>query len=84
MSQITGPVLELVAKVKKALDSDTTQSSPTYVGKEWGNYYVRSVELVYSDGDVTEVVGYLIPDEAEGNSFDFWTEFPAQLKRKDV
>jgi hypothetical protein len=68
--QVTGPVIELAAKVKKALEADPDSQM---VKTEWGNFYVSKVELTYYGSGASEVVGYLVPDEAEGNTYDFYT-----------
>jgi hypothetical protein len=84
MTQITSPTIELAAKVKKALDAPSTDVAKTFVGTSYGNFYVRTIELVYQDGQDVEVVGYLIPDEADGNTFDFWTEIPPHIKNSEL
>jgi len=64
---IMGPVVELAAKVKAALDG----KGKTLVETNYGNFYVAAVELVYSGPGVDrEVVGYLRPDEGEGDTLD--------------
>lgn len=65
---VTGPTLTLAAHVKAALDAAQTD-----VDMEWGTFYVRGVELACYTGGITEIVGYLVPDEAEGKTFDFYT-----------
>ena len=68
-TQVTGPTLELAAKVKAALDEADTVVSTTY-----GDFYVRTVELAYAYGpEIQEIVGYLVPDEGDGTTFDFYT-----------
>ena len=68
--QVTGPVLELAAKVKRLLESDP---DGLMVEMPWGNFYVKAVELEYYDAGTAETVGYLVPDEGDGKTFDFYT-----------
>ena len=66
--QVTGPIVTLAAKVKAALEAaDLDVSLP------WGTFYVGRVELRWADHGETEVVGYLVPDEGDGKTFDFYT-----------
>ncbi len=67
---VTGPVIELAAKVKKALEADPKCQ---IVKTDYGNFYISAIELKYYYGGDTELVGYLVPDEAEGDTFDFYT-----------
>lgn len=67
-TQVTGPTVELAAKVKKALEDAGTD-----VETSFGTFYVAKVVLAYGDAGEYETVGYLVPDEAEGKTFDFWT-----------
>lgn len=65
---VLGPTLTLAASVKAALEAAQTD-----VDLEWGVFYVRRVELACYSSGVTEIVGYLVPDEAEGKTFDLYT-----------
>ena len=67
-TQVTGPTVALAAKVKAALEALDTDVEMSY-----GTFYVRSVELAYRGGGMTEIVGYLVPDEGDGSTYDFWT-----------
>lgn len=68
--QVTGPVITLAAQIKALLEADPDK---LMVKMEWGNFYVSKIELTCYTSGVTETVGYLVPDEAEGNTFDFFT-----------
>ena len=68
--QVTGPVVELAAKVKRLLESDP---DALMVETAWGNFYVRAVELEFYEGGTAETVGYLVPDEGDGKTFDLYT-----------
>lgn len=65
---VSGPIIELAAKAKKALEV-----TDLLVETSYGNFYVGSVELRYYHEGLGEVVGYLRPDEADGKTYDFWT-----------
>lgn len=67
--QVMGPTMELAAKVAASLAGD----EKTLVKTEWGSFYVSKIELTYSSGGERETVGYLVPDEGEGSTFDFYT-----------
>jgi hypothetical protein len=67
---VAGPAVILAAKVKAALEADPDS---LLVTTAYGNFYVSRIELKYADGGVGEVCGYLVPDEAEGNTFEFYT-----------
>lgn len=71
--QVPGPIIELAAKVKAALEAAETT---TLVKTNYDNFYVRSIELAYSAGGDTETCGYLVPDEGDGSTFDFYTHRP--------
>lgn len=68
-AQVMGPTIELAAKVAAALAGE----DKTLVKVEWGAFYVSKIELTYSGGGECEVVGYLVPDEGTGDTFDFYT-----------
>ena len=68
--QVVGPVVELAAEVKAKLEE---LSGGGLVKTDWGNFYVARVELRYFDGGDSEIVGYLVPDEGDGSTFDFYT-----------
>lgn len=68
--QITGPVVELAAKVKRAVEVDP---SALIVETDHGNFYVSRIELTYYGGGVSEVCGYLTPDEGDGKTFDLYS-----------
>ena len=78
---VTGPVIELAAKTKRALESESL-----IVETPYGAFYVKSVELVYRGMGVTETVGYLVPDEGDGSTYDFYTpaRTPAQKQARQV
>ena len=65
--RVMGPVVELAAKVKAALEREKLD-----VETEYGIFYVGEVTLKYYGMGSTEVVGVLTPDEAEGSTFDFY------------
>jgi hypothetical protein len=65
---VGGPTLTLAARIKKALDSEFLQEHTDY-----GTFFVSRVELQWSDGGDSEVVGYLVPDEGKGETLDFYT-----------
>lgn len=67
--QIPGPVVELAAKLRDLLNGEDT----TIVRTDYGSFYVGKIELVYGDGYVHEVCGYLKPDEHDGHTFDLWS-----------
>ena len=68
-TQVTGPVLKLAAQVKALLEGSPQD---TMVRTSYGTFYVSRVVLSYSDAE-NEIVGYLVPDEGEGETFDFYT-----------
>lgn len=68
--QVMGPAIELAARVKATLERDP---EACLVEMEWGNFYVSRITLSCFDGDGTEIVGYLVPDEGAGDTFDFYT-----------
>lgn len=70
-TQIVGPTLELAAKVRKVLAGHELA-----VHTDWGTFYVAEIRLAYDD----ETLGYLVPDEGEGLSFDFWTAKDAKQR----
>jgi hypothetical protein len=74
-AQVPGAAIELASKVKAALEADP---GCTLVTTSYGSFYVSRIELTYGSHGDHEVVGYLVPDEGEGDSLDFWT--PAEAK----
>ncbi len=66
--QVTGPIVELAAMAKEALEA-----RGLLVKTDYGNFYVSRVELSYCHGGDFETVGYLVPDEGEGKTYDLFT-----------
>lgn len=66
---VPGAAIDLAAKVRAALAGNQN----TLVETEYGNFYVSRIELTYGYGGDHEVVGYLVPDEGDGKSLDFYT-----------
>lgn len=65
---VSGPVITLAARVIKALESAGFSEKTSY-----GTFYVRRVEIAWSDGYDAETCLYLTPNEADGETFDAWT-----------
>lgn len=73
VSQVMGPYVLLAARVKEALEA---HPSNTMVETEWGNFFVRRIELAWTDGHITESGAVLVPDEGDGKTFDLYTLEP--------
>lgn len=65
--QVVGPVVELAARVKAALERESLD-----VQTEYGIFFVSEVTLKYYGGGDSEVVGRLAPDEHEGKTFELY------------
>ena len=66
--QVVGPTLKLAARLAEVLDGTDVEVETPY-----GLFYVSKVELSYQHYGDHSVVGYLVPDEGDGKTFDFYT-----------
>jgi hypothetical protein len=68
---IMGASVALAAKVKALLESSEEGTS---LDTPYGDrFYVSQVVIKVAGDWGSEIVGYLVPDEADGTTFDFWT-----------
>jgi hypothetical protein len=68
--QVMGGTIALAAKVKALLEG----GGDLHVDTSYGDrFYVSEVVLKAAGDWGSEIVGYLVPDEADGKTFDLWT-----------
>lgn len=80
--EVSGPVLQMAAKVKELLETEAGKKS-TLTETSYGDFYVSRVVISYYGGGVSEDVGVLRPSETGHQEYDFAPLNPVMHKAEN-